>query len=235
MIVASLDPSDQFCGLKGRIPGLLLFLAFFLCAPVLSGAPSVTNVRFAQQTGNRLVSVTYDLAGGTSSVSLLVSSNNRATFAVPVKSVTGAVGDGIIPGTGKQIIWDAGTDWAGQSSSQIKMRVVAWDLKHEGTYGFVKIPGGTYQIGNLIGDGDMTDAGTVSVTLSPYYMAVNDTTKAQGDTVRTWASTNGYTDLAVGVGKASEHPVQILTWYDGVKWANAASERGGLTPCYMVA
>ena len=99
---------------------------------------------------------------------------------------------------------------------------------------FAPIPGGTYQMGNLIGDSDITNAGTVSVTLSPYYMAVNDTTKAQWDTVRTWAATNGYTDLATGEGKASNHPVQTVQWYDVVKWANAASEKEGLTPCYKV-
>ena len=100
--------------------------------------------------------------------------------------------------------------------------------------GFAKIPGGTYQIGNLIGDSDMTNAGTVSVTLSPYYIAVNDTTKAQWDTVRAWAVSNGYADLAAGAGKGANHPVQTVSWYDAVKWANAASEKEGLTPCYKV-
>jgi formylglycine-generating enzyme required for sulfatase activity len=89
-------------------------------------------------------------------------------------------------------------------------------------------------MGNLIGDSDITNAGTVSVTLSPYYMAVNSTTKAQWDAVRTWAFANGYTDLVVGAGKAADHPVQTVRWFDVVKWANAASEKEGLTPCYQV-
>ncbi len=103
--------------------------------------------------------------------------------------------------------------------------------------GFAKIPGGTYQMGNLNGDSDNTDvtnADPVSVTLSPYYMAIHHTTKAQWDTVRTWASSKGYTDLAVGAGKAANHPVQTVSWYDVVKWANAASEKDGLAPCYKV-
>jgi len=65
-------------------------------------------------------------------------------------------------------------------------------------------------------------------------MAVNDTTKAQWDTVQTWATSNGYTDLATGAGKAANHPVQTVSWWDVVKWANAASEKEGLTPCYSV-
>jgi hypothetical protein len=167
-------------------------------------------------------------------VSLLVSSDNGATYNVPVKSVTGAVGNGVTSGAGKRIIWDAGTDWAGQYSNQIKVRVRAWDMSSDAGITFAPIPGGTYQMGNLIGDSDITNAGTVTVTLSPYYMAVNLTTKAQWDTVRTWGASNGYTDLSVGAGKASSHPVQMVSWSDVVKWANAASEKDGLTPCYKL-
>lgn len=229
--------SERLSGWPRSQAGSLLLLAVFaLCwaRPVVA-APSVTNVSFAQQSGTRLVAVTYDLAGGPASVSLSVSGDNGATYAVPVNSVTGAVGDGVASGVGKQIIWDAGTDWAGQSSNQIKVRVRAWDLKHEGAYAFVKIPGGTYQIGNLIGDGDLAPVGTSTVTLSPFYLAVNATTKAQWDVVRAWAVGYGYTDLAPGAGKAADHPVQTVSWNDVIKWANAASEREGLAPCYKEA
>jgi len=102
------------------------------------------------------------------------------------------------------------------------------------SFALAPISGGTYTIGNVIGDADITDNPVRSVTLSPYSMAVNDTTKAQWDTVRTWALTHGYTDLAAGAGKAANHPVQGVSWYDAVKWANAASEKEGLTPCYKV-
>ncbi len=205
---------------------------FVLCAVTALGAPLVSNVKFGMQSGTRLVDVTYDLSGGTCSIGLSVSSDNGVTFAVPVKSVTGAVGNGVTAGTGKRIVWDAGTDWPGQTSSQVKFRVTAWDMLQGGSYGFALIPGGTYSMGNLTGDSDIVDAGTVSVTLSSYYMAVNDTTKAQWDAVRTWALTNGYTSLSLGAGKAANHPVQMVTWYDVVKWANAASEKEGLTPAY---
>ena len=98
----------------------------------------------------------------------------------------------------------------------------------------VLIPAGNYQLGNVTNDSDIYDAPIRTVNLSQYHMAVNDTTKAQWDQVRTWATTNGYGDLASGEGKASNHPVVSVSWYDAVKWANAASERDGLTPCYRV-
>jgi sulfatase modifying factor 1 len=221
--------------LQCRWPAVVWVLSLFLCCGFsASAAPSVSNVSFAQQPGTRLVSVSYDLAGGTCSVALLVSNDNGATYNVPVKSVTGAVGSGVTPGTGKRIIWDAGTDWAGQHSNQIRVRVRAWDMSSDAGVTFAPIPGGTYQIGNLIGDSDITNAVSVAVTLSPYYMAVQPTTKAQWDIVRTWAASNGYSDLAVGAAKAANHPVQTVNWYDVVKWANAASEKEGLRPCYQV-
>jgi formylglycine-generating enzyme len=102
------------------------------------------------------------------------------------------------------------------------------------TYKFTPIPGKTCEIGNVVGDDDITDNPIRSVTLSPYCMAVNDTTKAEWDTVRTWGTTHGYTDLAVGGGKAANHPVVFVSWYDVVKWANAASEMDGLKSCYQV-
>jgi sulfatase modifying factor 1 len=86
----------------------------------------------------------------------------------------------------------------------------------------------------VIGDKDIENNPVRSVTLSSYSMAVNDVTKTEWDIVQTWALTHGYTDLAVGKGKAANHPVQTVTWHDVIKWANAASEKDGLKPCYKV-
>lgn len=74
----------------------------------------------------------------------------------------------------------------------------------------------------------------VTKTLGSFYLQERETTKAQWDAVRAWAVNNGYTDLAVGAGKASNHPVQTVSWWDVVKWCNARSEKEGLTPVYTV-
>ena len=192
-----------------------------------------SGVTFSQRTdGSKLVDVYYTLNGGTSSVALAVSLDGGTTF-TSVNTLTGDVGAAVSAGTAKHIVWNAGTDYANLGAPNVKMRVTA--LLDGAGGSFAPIPGGTYSMGNLVGDSDITDAGTVSVTLSPYYMSVNDTTKAQWDVVRTWATANGYTDIATGGGKASNHPVHTVKWYDVVKWANAASEKEGLTPCYQVA
>jgi formylglycine-generating enzyme required for sulfatase activity len=61
-----------------------------------------------------------------------------------------------------------------------------------------------------------------------------ETTKALWDSVRAWALNNGYTDLATGGGKANDHPVHSVNWWDVVKWCNARSQVDGLTPVYNV-
>ena len=82
-------------------------------------------------------------------------------------------------------------------------------------------------------DGD-SNAPTHTVTLSAFYMAKNLVTWEEYQTVRTWAIGNGYTDLAAGAGKAGTHPVQMVSWWDGIKYCNARSQKEGLTPVYMV-
>jgi formylglycine-generating enzyme required for sulfatase activity len=96
--------------------------------------------------------------------------------------------------------------------------------------GFALIPSGSFTMGDAL-DG-ASDAPTHTVNVSAFYMAQNLVTKAQWDTVRTWAISNGYSDLAVGEGKASNHPVQTISWFQMVKWCNARSQQEGLTPVY---
>jgi sulfatase modifying factor 1 len=99
--------------------------------------------------------------------------------------------------------------------------------------GFALIPAGNFTMGRTSGDTD-TDAPSVSVNVSAFYIQEKQTTKAQWDEVRVWGTNNGYTDLAVGGWKASNHPVNSVRWTDVVKWCNARSEKEGLTPVYTV-
>jgi formylglycine-generating enzyme required for sulfatase activity len=96
--------------------------------------------------------------------------------------------------------------------------------------GFSLIPASSFTMGDAL-DG-ASDAPTHTVNVSAFYMAQNLVTKTQWDTVRTWAISNGYSDLAAGAGKASNHPVQTISWFQMVKWCNARSQQEGLTPVY---
>jgi formylglycine-generating enzyme required for sulfatase activity len=92
------------------------------------------------------------------------------------------------------------------------------------------IPAGSFAMGDTL-DGD-SNASPVTVNVSAFYMGKYEVTKALWDEVRNWALSNGYTDLAVGGGKASHHPAHTISWYDILKWCNARSEKESLTPVY---
>jgi len=94
------------------------------------------------------------------------------------------------------------------------------------------IPAGSFTMGDSL-DG-ISDAPQVTVNVSAFFMGKNEVTKALWDEVRTWGASNGYTDLAVGAGKATNHPVQTVNWWDVIKWCNARSQKEGLTPVYTV-
>jgi formylglycine-generating enzyme required for sulfatase activity len=95
------------------------------------------------------------------------------------------------------------------------------------------IPAGAFQMGRTSGDTG-SNAPSVSVTVSAFYMGKNEVTKALWEDVHTWATANGYTDMGAGSGKATNHPVQWMFWWDVIKWCNARSEKEGLAPCYTI-
>jgi formylglycine-generating enzyme required for sulfatase activity len=129
----------------------------------------------------------------------------------------------MISGSGKLLVPTPG------SQEFYRMKVRLLDAPAAPT-GFALIPAGVFTMGDAL-DGD-SNAPTHTVTVSAFYMAQNLVTKADWDTVRTWAISNGYSDLEAGAGKASNHPVQSITWYQMVKWCNARSQQEGLTPVY---
>ena len=97
----------------------------------------------------------------------------------------------------------------------------------------VLIPAGSFRMGDSFGEGDSDERPVHTVHVNAFYMDKFEVTKALWDEVAAWAERNGY-DIkpADGAGKAPNHPVYNVSWYEAVKWANARSEREGLTPCY---
>lgn len=194
--------------------------------------PVITNITATQRSGTKIVDISYDLASVTPTVkvTLEISSDGGLTYNVPVASTTGAIGNAVTVGSGKTIDWNAGVDWDGNFSNQMRFRLIADDLQ---VPGFSMIPAGAFTMGRTSGDTD-TNALPVNVTVSQFYMGKYEVTKAEWDEVRAWAVNNGYTDLATGAGKATNHPVQTVSWWDVIKWCNARSQKEGLTPCYTV-
>ena len=97
--------------------------------------------------------------------------------------------------------------------------------------GMTLIPAGVFVIGDTLdSEGDATP--TISVTVSAFYMDVNLVSLSQWQSVYSYATNHGYGFVHAGLGKAANHPVQLVNWYDCVKWSNARSQQAGLTEVY---
>jgi formylglycine-generating enzyme required for sulfatase activity len=102
--------------------------------------------------------------------------------------------------------------------------------------GMALIPAGTFTMGDTLdGEGDAIPA---NVYVSGLYMDTNLVSFSLWQSVYNWAITNGYVYTNeygyqdTGAGKAANHPVVSVDWFDSVKWSNARSQQAGLTPVY---
>ena len=221
----------------------LLALCLVGSMAVSAQAPlSVTQGRASQRAGTKLVDVYYDVSGGLSPYTVTVqgSTDGGATWNLPVTAVSGNVG-GVTAGANRKVTWNAGTDWAGQVSANVKFRVNVTDsATPPAPDGFALIPAGSFQMGDQSNPlvGSSGELPVHSVYVSAFYMGKYEVTKELWDTVRAWGLNNGYTDLPGGNGtyisKGANHPVHSINWYSMVKWCNARSQKEGFMPCYSV-
>lgn len=90
---------------------------------------TVSNVVVRQRTdGSRLVDIYYDLLSPvvkSITISATVSDNSGSTYSITPVSVSGDVGPNVPRGTGKHIIWNAGTDLPGAYGKDYQVRLTA--------------------------------------------------------------------------------------------------------------
>ena len=143
--------------MKTTLPVLLLAAA---AAPLLAVPPEITNVRAEQRTDTKLVDVWYDAAdadGDLLKIRIEVSDNDGVRYSVPAFSLTGDIGEGIAPGAGKHIVWDAGVDWDGEYSDKMRIKVFAVDAKgYPGLEWGDEVPPGGFLLGQ---DGGVEGSG----------------------------------------------------------------------------
>ena len=109
--------------------------------------PVVSKVRVSQRPGTHKVDIRYDVADADGDALLIkveVSDNGGASYVVPAARFSGDIDYVIRPGSGKHIVWDAGVDWGGKYSANMRFRVTASDT-HET---MVWIPPGTFTMGS---------------------------------------------------------------------------------------
>jgi formylglycine-generating enzyme len=103
--------------------------------------------------------------------------------------------------------------------------------------GMVLIGAGSFTMGNCMttNEGFADELPLHNVYVSAFYMDTNLVSYTLWQQVYQWATNHGYSFDNVGAGKAPNHPVQTINWYDMVKWCNARSEQEGLVPAYCTA
>lgn len=207
---------------------LLLTMSF--CALASSSqAVSVSNVMAQQRPKSDIVDVYYDLVesgGGVFDVSISIEGGGDKPL---LSTLSGDVGVDIVPGRNKHIVWNAGADWPGHVQSNFVATVTASpDL------GMVLIPGGTNEGKNPHTVGAGSNLGSYSLSVDSFYMDRTEVKFMRWKFVYEWAVEHGYQFDNTGGGKALDHPVQKVNWYDCVKWCNARSEMDGREPVYYV-
>ena len=125
-------------------------------------------------------------------------------------------------------------DVAAPPASQRFYRVAALAASTPPPGGMALIPAGSFTMGNCMSpsEGYPDELPLHTVNVSAFYMDTNLVSYTLWTNVYQWATNHGYSFTNAGSGKAASHPVQTVNWYDMVKWCNARSEKGGLTPCY---
>ena len=121
-----------------------------------------------------------------------------------------------------------------QKVANLEARLNA-DGKQVTSGSMVLIPAGEFVMGATTNMGHESYADDVpqhTVYISAFYMDKYEVTSNLWREVFTWATNKGYSFGTVGIGKASDHPVHSVDWYDAIAWCNARSQRDGFTPCY---
>ena len=202
--------------MKSKLSGCLMALAF------LAGAnrAAAQGARFFRIAGPTAASITSFQPDGA-----IVWSNAQPGATYTVQTVTS------MPG---------GTNWVDYVQLSVTQSVNTnffFDFNPPGGMAF--IPAGSFTMGNYLingssitNDPDFTDANPTNVIVSAFYMDVNLVSYSQWQSVYSYATNHGYRFSDPGSGRAANHPVQTVDWYDCVLWCNARSQQAGKTPVY---
>lgn len=164
--------------MKAIISAIIVICGF----AALATPPVLSNVRASQRTGTKLVDIYYDAEdadGDLLKVRIEVSDNDGVKYSVPAKTLTGDIGEGITPGNNKHIVWDAGTDWDGEYSDQMRVKVFAIDAQgFPGMEWGNEVPPGGFLLGQDGGAEGSGESQHVNIPWS-YWVAKYEVTNEQ--------------------------------------------------------
>jgi len=192
-----------------------LWVAVAWTASAQVADPEVSNVAM-EQTAPGVVELTYDLAqaqGIACYVHVMLSKDGGTTYLFPLSGVSGDVGPGVTPGTGKHIVWRAFEDYP-EEMAQARLRIYA-NLPEitVGGIEFVFIPPGIFEMGE-VGAADPVH----TVTLTGYFWASKyEITQAQWENVM---SSNPSKYKPPTYSDEPQRPVETVSWDDCQSFAS---------------
>ena len=129
------------------------------------------------------VKISYDIWGGYDQesyfIDLDVSSDGGASFRIIPRNPEGDVGYGIKKGYGKKIWWEPLKDAIELVGDKFIFKLKLSVLGSSPTIEFVKISGGTFNMGDEFGDGNFDERPPKSVTLDDFEIGKFEVTNAQ--------------------------------------------------------
>ena len=143
---------------------LFCLLAGCLIVGVGYSEVTVTNVVAQQRPGTKLVDIAYDVfSTETAAVDVSLAVSNGMS-AVSAPSVTGDVGDGVVVGVSKSMVWDMGADWV-MSATTLTFQVMAADTPRADVVEVVN----DRWIKNYYSNGDITMYDIQTRNMWPYH------------------------------------------------------------------
>lgn len=184
--------------------------------------PQIRNLVSVQRPGTFYVDVTYDLIDPDSQslfISVEASSTGGTNYLVPMVSLSGDVGL-VAPGLGKKIVWNAWNDWAGNYTTNAKVRLIADDTlsvnpppTNAPPANMVWIPSGSFDM-----------SGTMVYLSRGFYMAKYETTQTEFQALMT-------NNPSAYIGPTL--PVNAVTWHQATNYCailTAREEAAGRLP-----
>jgi formylglycine-generating enzyme required for sulfatase activity len=122
-----------------------------------------------------------------------------------------------------------------QKLAELQQRLVTAGTMQQTSGDMVLIPAGSFVMGATTNVGHESYSGETpqhTVSVGAFYMDKYEVTSNLWAEVYTWATNKGYSFGTAWGGKAANHPVHNVDWFDAIAWCNARSQRDGFTPCY---
>jgi formylglycine-generating enzyme required for sulfatase activity len=222
-----------------------LLICFLMCAGMVIGVPQVQIISVNQIPRTQNVRIVYDL----------MSSGNVPCVVVPyartesgnwekLHNLSGDFEENLIPGPGKEIVWNAGAEWPSIRHENARIQLRARDLDPEAPSGFVRISGGTFVRGSPPGEPGRDDGffgeheHEVAITRD-FHMQTTEVTTSQLADVYNWAADQGLVTIGpAGVSLPEGGPELLLIHELGTmqELAGVLSPRSGMSnlPANMV-